>query len=117
MKIKKILHRIYVNDLESELEFYENLCGESCQSVFQYKEIGLELAQVGDFIIIAGDDEHLKHYRYTQATFLVDSIQEFREYLLQTNSVILRDIQKVPTGYNMTVQHADGNIFEYVEHL
>lgn len=116
MKIKKILNRIYVNDLDETLLFYENLVGEKCSLRFKYDEIGLELAQVGDFIIIAGSDEHLKHYKYTKATLLVDSLEEFREFLIKCDVMILRDKQKVPTGYNMTVQHIDGNIFEYVEH-
>jgi hypothetical protein len=82
----------------------------------KYTEANLELAQIGDILIIAGSEEALKPVRDTKVTFLVDSIVEFRDFLLNNGAVILRDIKEVPTGMNMTVKHLDGTIAEYVEH-
>ncbi|MDD3247189.1 MAG: hypothetical protein PHF18_10135 [Methanosarcina sp.] len=48
---------------------------------FEIPQIGLELAQVGDLLLIASSDEALKPFRSMQATFLVDSLDEFRAFL------------------------------------
>lgn len=111
-----ILPRIYVNEMNPAIEFYEKLTNEKCANRFEYKETGLEIARVSNFLIIAGADEALKPFRATNATMLVDSITEYREFLLKNGATIIRDIQQVPTGVNMTVKHQDGLIIEYVEH-
>jgi hypothetical protein len=116
MIVKQILARIYVNDIETAIDFYEKLTGEKCTGRFQYKQAGLELVQIKDLLIIAGTNEALFPFRGTNATFLVDSVKEYRSFLLKNNAVIIRDIQDVPTGWNMTVKHVDGLVVEYVEH-
>ena len=83
---------------------------------FEIPQIGLELAQVGDILLIAGSDEALKPFRSTQATMLVDSLDEFKTYLEKKGAEIIRGPNTVPTGMNMTVRHPDGSIIEYVEH-
>ena len=77
---------------------------------FEIPQIGLELAQIGDILLIAGSDEALKPFRSTQATFLVDSLDEFRAYLEEKGAEIIRGPDKVPTGRNMTVRHPDGSV-------
>ncbi len=116
MQVKQILHRSYVQDIEQAVEFYEKLLNKKCSMRLKYTEANLELAQIGDILIIAGSEEALKPVGDTKVTFLVDSIIEFRDFLLNNGAVILRDIKEVPTGMNMTVKHSDGTIAEYVEH-
>ena len=115
MKILLILTRIYINEIDSAVKFYEDLSGEKCSSRFEYKEAGLEIARVNNFLIIAGTDESLAPFRSTQATILTDSLTEIRDFHLRNGGSVVRDIQKVPTGLNMTVKHNDGTIIEYVE--
>ncbi len=116
MKILKTLSRLYVTDLPTALEFYEELLGTSAAMSFQIPQIGLELAQIGDILLIGGSEEALKPFRSTQATFLVDSLDEFRAFLEEKGAEIIRGPAKVPTGRNMTVKHPDGSVIEYVEH-
>ncbi len=116
MKVLKTLSRLYVNDLNSALEFYEELSGTPTARRIEIPQIGLELAQIGDILLIAGTDEALQPFRSTQATFLVDSLDEFRAYLEEKGAEIIRGPDKVPTGMNMTVRHPDGSVIEYVEH-
>lgn len=116
MVIRQALTRIYVQDIDSVIEFYEGLFHNKCSLRFNYKEVSLELAQVGNILILCGSEKALEPFRDTKATFLVDSVAEFRNYLLKHGAKIIRDLRKVPTGVNMTVKHADGTIFEYVEH-
>lgn len=116
MKIKQILNRFYVHDIEKSIEFYEKMLDKKCNLRFKYPQANLELAQIGTILIICGSDEALKPIKDTQATFLVDSIIEFKDFLLSTGATIIRDLKEVPTGMNMTVKHLDGTIVEYVEH-
>ncbi len=116
MKIKQILTRIYVNDINTAIDFYEKLTNEECANRFEYKQVGLEIARIDNLLIIAGNNEALKQFRNTSATFLVDSVSEYKEFLIQNDAEILQDIQQVPTGFNMTIRHKDGTIIEYVEH-
>lgn len=74
MKILQTLSRLYINDLNSALEFYEELLGTPAAMRFKIPQIGLELAQIGDILLITGSNEALKPFRSTQAAFLVDSI-------------------------------------------
>ena len=116
MEIKQILTRIYVNDINAAVDFYEKLTNEKCANRFEYKQVGLEIARINDLLIIAGNDEALQPFRNTSATFLVDSVSEYKNFLLKNGAEIIRDIQQVPTGFNMTVKHKDRVVIEYVEH-
>ncbi len=116
MKIKQILTRFYVNDMEQAIRFYEKLLEEKCSSRFTYAQVGLELAVISNILLISGSESALKPYRGTQATFLVDSVVGFKEMLLNNGARVIRDLQVVPTGINITIKHLDGTIIEYVEH-
>ncbi len=116
MKIKQILSRFYVHDINQAVGFYEELLNEECSLRLNYTEMNLQLAQVGNILILSGSDEALSPFIDTKATFLVDSVIEYKEFLLKNGATIIRDIREVPTGSNMTVKHLDGTIVEYVEH-
>ncbi len=116
MEILKILPRIYVKDLDSALEFYEELLVTSAVMRFEIPESELGIALVGEILLVAGSDQTLKPFRNTQATMLVDTLDEFQDYLEEKGAEILRGPNTVPTGRNMTVRHPDGAIIEYVEH-
>jgi len=118
MKIHKILMRIFVDsrELENSIHFYEKLFGEKCELKFKYPEKELELAMVGSILLISGSEKRLKQFTETKITFLVDSIDEFLEFLTTHDSTILEYPKSVPTGKNMRVKHPDGLIAEYVEH-
>ena len=115
MCIIQVLTRVYANDADSAVDFYEKLFNKKCAARFHYQEVNLELAQVDNVLIICGSDESLKPYRETCATFLVDSTAEYKEYLLEHGAAVISDLKKVPTGFNMTMKHPDGTIVEYVE--
>lgn len=116
MKVIGTYTRLFVNDLNSVLPFYESLFSEKAAFRIQYPEMNLELAPVGPFLLIAGTNEALEPFRSTSATILVDSLDEFRSYLEAHDAELLRGPRQVPTGINMTVKHQDGTIVEYVEH-
>lgn len=117
MKVLRVLMRIYLApaQLDYGVAFYEAVFGEKCDLRFKYTEAGLELAGIGPVLLVAGPEDGLAAFRQTQATFLVDSIDDFRSWLLEHGAVILDEPKKVPTGRNMRAQHPDGAIIEYVE--
>lgn len=51
--------------------------------------MNLELAQVGNILLLCGSDEALQ-LKDTKATFLVDSIIE-SDFLLNNGAVVIRD--------------------------
>jgi predicted enzyme related to lactoylglutathione lyase len=116
MKVLQTYIRVYVNDMDKALKFYENLLGQSATLRFKYEAVGLELASVGNLLILAGSDQALEPFRKTVATFRVDSIHEFYDFLIESGCQVIRGLTRVPTGTNLTVQHPDGTIIEYVEH-
>jgi predicted enzyme related to lactoylglutathione lyase len=115
MKVLQYFTRICVENMDEALKFYENLLGEKCANRFLYAEMNLEISRVGSFLIISGSGKDLLPFRATGATLVVDSVSEFRDYLLTNKGKIVRDIKKVPTGYNCTIQNSDGTVIEYVQ--
>ena len=117
MRIIKTFIRVYVTELDSALSFYEDLLGTKAEMRFAYPQVNLELASVGDILLIAGCEENLKTFQDTKGTFLVDSVEEFKHHLQSSGAKIVRGPNDVATGKNMTVKHPDGTIFEYVQHF
>ena len=118
MKILGVLTRIYLSpsELDNTISFYKALFGEKCRMRFQYPEAELELAWVGSVLLIAGSQDKLQPFKNTTATFLVDSVDDYREALLKQGATILEEPKSVPSGRNMRVMHPDNIIVEYVEH-
>jgi hypothetical protein len=117
MKVLQTLVRIYLSPeaLDPTLAFYEGLFREKCRLRFVYSAAHLELAQVGNVLLLAGTEEALEPFRSTANTFVVDDLAGFREFLVRSGATILSDAKDVPTGRNMRVQHPDGLVVEYVQ--
>jgi hypothetical protein len=94
MVIKQALIRIHAKDIESTIDFYEKLYGKKCELRFSYLEVGLELAQIENILIISGPEKALVPFRDTKVTFLVDSIIEYRDFLLEHEAIIIKDIKE-----------------------
>ncbi|WP_129703847.1 VOC family protein [Priestia megaterium] len=116
MQLYKILTPIYVNELEKALPFYEELLQTKAGTRFHYAEKKLDVAVVGQLLLISGTEEALAAVRNITLSFLVDDVHAYKTWLLDNGAVIRQDIMKVPTGYNMLVQQPDGTVIEYVEH-
>ncbi len=116
MQVLKILTPIYTNVLEKALPFYEELLQTKAGTRFHYAEKKLDIAVVGQLLLIGGTDSALSAVQDITLSFLVDDILAYKAWLLDQGAVIRQDITKVPTGYNMLVQQPDGTIVEYVEH-
>ncbi|WP_157452878.1 VOC family protein [Brevibacillus sp. SKDU10] len=78
--------------------------------------MNLEIASVGNFLLLSGSEKALAPFKATIATLVIDSLDEFAAYFKENGFPFIRKPKQVPTGKNMTVQHLDGAIVEYVEH-
>ena len=117
MKVLQTLVRIYLSPeaLDPSLAFYEGLFRKKCRLRFVHSAARLELAQVGNVLLLAGAEEALRPFRSTATTFVVDDLAEFREFLVRSGATILSDAKDVPTGRNMRVRHPDDLVVEYVQ--
>jgi|GEM_PF-3743098 hypothetical protein len=89
MKVFKVLNRIHLepSKLDETIKFYEKLLKSKCELRFHHK--GLELANIGSILLIAGSKEVTSHFKKTKITLLVDSLKEFRSYLIEADAVPL----------------------------
>ncbi|MCM3727066.1 hypothetical protein M3226_15395 [Neobacillus cucumis] len=62
MKIKKIVNRIFVNNLDEAIHFYEGLF-QTKATRFNYWDKKLDIAALGDFLLVSGTDEDLANIR------------------------------------------------------
>lgn len=118
MKILQILTRIYLSreQLETSVSFYEDLLGEKSGVRESYPEAGIEAVQVGSLLLIAGSDEALGSLKATQANFLVDSLAEWKDFLVKSGAILIDEPKQAPTGMEMRVRHPDGTLIKYVQY-
>ncbi|MFF8599145.1 VOC family protein [Streptomyces sp. NPDC015232] len=113
MPVLATLARVYVDDLDAALPTFVALTGEQPRLRFDYRD--LELATIGDYLLLAGSEEALAPYRGTHATAIVESLDEVLDRTGRLGGEILDGPNEVPTGRNATVRHPGGATIEYVE--
>jgi predicted enzyme related to lactoylglutathione lyase len=118
MEIRNILVRrcIPIDRFEAAVTFHEALVGEPARLRFDHPTVGLRLTQVASILFIGGPPDRLKMVAETAATFLVDDLDAYCDYLPTVGADVIRRPQVVPTGRNMLVRHPDGMQVEYVQH-
>jgi len=117
MKILQVLTRLYLGreQLEASITFYESLFGERCSLRETYPEAGIEAAQVGSLLLLAGSDRALEPFRAARANFLVDSLSEWKDFLEKSGATLLEEPKQASTGMEMRVKHPDGTQIKYVQ--
>jgi predicted enzyme related to lactoylglutathione lyase len=113
MQIMGTYARLYVDELDPALTLLASLLGEPPANRFSYGE--LELATVGSVLVLAGSEEALRPYRETQATMIVDDLDEVLTFLSEHGATVIAGPDEVPTGRNLTARHGDGAVVEYVQ--
>lgn len=115
MKTLAITCPLFVNDLDAAIEFYTRLLGQSVQRRFAVAAKGIEVARIGDVLLIGGPNEALAPLRAISATLRVDTLDEYVAFLRQQRAVFVQEPMTTPVGRNMIVRGADGVTLEYVE--
>ncbi|MDJ0278085.1 VOC family protein [Sphingomonas sp. 2R-10] len=118
MRICNILSRkcLPLDGFDAAVAFYEKLIGQDARRRFDYPEMQLKLAQVGNLLLIGGSKAALAPFVATEMTFLVEDIAAWQRHLPTIGATVVEPVKAVPSGHNMLVRHGDGMLVEYVEH-
>jgi hypothetical protein len=113
MAILKTYARLWVDDLDQTLPLLRDLVGADPDLRFAFEDI--ELAAIGDFLVIAGPPEERARYAHATATVVVSDLDEVTAALDKTGGRITTPEATGPTGRYLYARHAGGAEVEYVE--
>jgi len=106
--------RVYVSDIEAALALFSD--GEPPAPRLRFSHAsGLELALVGEVLVLAGPDEVLDGFRSTQVTSVVEDLDAALDHARGLGGEVLRGPAAQATGTNATVRLPFGAVVEYVE--
>lgn len=106
--------RMYVRDLEATIAALE-ACGVSGVRLRFGHAAGLQLALVGDVLVLAGSDEQLAPFTATDLTVVVDELEPATTSAQAVGAVVVRGPADQATGRNATVSFPGGPVVEFVE--
>ena len=112
MKILKTYARMFVRSLDESL-LLEQLVGKPADLRFLFGSI--EIAAVGDLLVLAGSPEETQQYRNGVGPLIVADMDETEAFLVQNGAVLTQPRVVVPTGINLYARHPDGVEVEYVQ--
>lgn len=113
MTILKTYARLFVSSLDESLPFLERLVGRPADLRFAFDD--LELAAIGDLLVIAGPAETLAKHRDETGPLIVSDLDEVEALVTHSGGTITQPRREVPTGANLFARHADGAVVEYVQ--
>lgn len=103
--------RIYVDDLDKAIPFYEGLAG---GEALRFERGGVQAAAIGCFLLMSGPESQLEVLRKVAATIAVSDVEETRHVLgsLGATSSPARSHARGPQPDRPA---PDGAIYEYVD--
>ncbi|WP_040799974.1 VOC family protein [Nocardia higoensis] len=113
MRILKTYARLFVADLDTALPFYESIVGAPADLRFGFEQA--ELAAVGDFLLIAGEPEHIDRHRSTVGPVVVDDLGRLMARVTARGAEVTGGPFTSETGQFVYLRHPDGTTVEYVE--
>jgi hypothetical protein len=106
--------RAYVSNIEQGIALFRRHPTERPRLRFSHAS-GLELALVGDVLILAGPQDVIDGFRSTQVTVIVDDLDQAIEDARRLGGDLLRPPAPQQTGTNATVSFPFGAVVEYVQ--
>jgi len=113
VRILKTYARLWTGDLDAALPLLRELTGAEPDLRLAFHAV--ELAAVGDFLVIAGPPEERAKYAHASATVVVDDLDALRTTLEAAGATLVTATTDGPTGRFLYARHADGAEVEYVE--
>lgn len=113
MRILKTYARLFVADLDTALPVYESIVGAPADLRFGFEQV--EIAAVGDFLLIAGAPEDTDRYRSTVGPVIVDDLDRLILQLTAVEAAVTSGPSTSETGRYAYLRHPDGTDVEYVE--
>jgi hypothetical protein len=112
-RVRQVLARVFVDSLDDALPLYERLADDAPVHRFGFR--GIELAQVGPFLLLAGHPQALEPYRNRVASVLVQDVDDIGRLVVEAGGELLEGPMAGPNGARVIARHPDGAIFEYLE--
>ncbi|WP_406144648.1 VOC family protein [Streptomyces sp. NBC_01012] len=113
MSILKTYARLWTDDLDQALPLLVELTGAQPELRLAFESV--ELAAVGDFLVIAGPADERAKYAHASATVVVEDLDALAATLKAAGATITTPMASGPTGRFLYARHADGSEVEYVE--
>ena len=105
--------RLWADDLDATLPLLERLVGRTADLRFAFD--GVELAAIGDFLVVAGDRRNRDRYAHASATVVVADLDRVRDAVLADGGSITTPEAVSVTGRFLYARHGGGAEVEYVE--
>nr|WP_029114874.1 glyoxalase/bleomycin resistance/dioxygenase family protein [Mycobacterium sp. URHB0044] len=112
--IKRIAARVEVPDIDAALPLYTQLAGVPPDAVIRVTRNGIDIAFLGDFVLLAGPDRELVDSRRV-ATVIVDDIAWAAEVIGNAGGDLLEGPADAQVGQRLLARHPDGGVFEYLQ--
>ncbi|MET7801812.1 VOC family protein [Streptomyces decoyicus] len=113
MSILKTYARVWTDDLDRALPLLAELTGAEPDLRLAFHSV--ELAAIGDFLVIAGPAEERAKYAHASATVVVEDLDALALTLKAADATVTTPTTSGPTGRFLYARHADGAEVEYVE--
>ncbi|MFI0739950.1 VOC family protein [Streptomyces sp. NPDC021100] len=115
----RLLARLLIDlaDLDDRIAFYERLLGVPADLRMPIPDFGgLELAAVGDLLLIASERPFTPVQRRTAYSLIVPSLAGQLRLLERTGTEVLEPAEAIKPGARARVRYPDGSLAELVEH-
>jgi catechol 2,3-dioxygenase-like lactoylglutathione lyase family enzyme len=112
---------VTTEQLAATVAFYEQALGEAVRARLRNPAGTLDLILIGSMLIIGGSPAAIATRSELKATFIVDSLDEWRVEVTRRGAVIIEGPTPGPisgagpVGSFMFVRHPDGHLFEYFQ--
>ena len=113
MTVLRTYARVWSDDAEAALPLLERITGERPHLRLAFESV--ELAAIGDFLVIAGPAEERERYAHASATVVVSDLDAVLADLDRAGAVVTVPPTTGPTGRFAYARHADGIAVEYVQ--
>ena len=110
--VDAVLARVSVDDIDRALPLYQALSGTDRVVRFSFEDV--DLAWVGDFLLLSGPPESSAGYQRV-ATLIVSDIGAAATAVVAHGGTVLEGPAGAPNGPRMIARHGDGAVFEYIE--
>ena len=105
--------RIFVASLDQSLPLLEKLVGRPADLRFPFDQV--EIAAVGDFLVVAGDQQALNPMREAVGPVVVEDLDETIRELIDAGATIDQPVSRSVTGSFAYLRHPDNSLVEYVQ--
>lgn len=115
----RLLARLLIDvaDLDDQIAFYEGLLGGPADLRMPIPDFGgLELAAVGNLLLIASARPFTPIQRQTAYSLIVPSLSGQLERLPRIGTIVLEPTETIVPGSRARVRYPDGSLAELVEH-